>query len=78
MTDVIKEVNQLDLSPATEDDFKYLIKYKHGVNNWSPIVLRDETYTCVWWDCRNLTVSENRDIEDYEIIRNPNYKGNPA
>lgn len=74
-TDLAAE-NQLDLFPATADDFQYLIKYKYGNgNNWHPIVLQNETWTCIWWDCSDLSISETVHLEHYEIKPNPNYKG---
>lgn len=67
--------NQLDLFPATEDDFEYLINFKYGDSSWHPIVLQNEIYICIWWDCINLGVSNKGHLDNYEIIRNPNYKG---
>ena len=73
---VLAPEKQLDIFPATADDFEYLIKYKYGQGDWHPIVLQNETYTCVWWGCTDLSISETAHLEHYEIIRNPNYKGN--
>lgn len=78
MTDVIKEVNQLDLFPATADDFEYLIKYKYRQGDWHPIVLQNETYTCVWWNCEKIVCHITAALNHYEITRNPNYKCSPA
>lgn len=69
--------NQLDLFPATEDDFEYLIKYKYWTTtNWHPILLQNEHFFCVWWNCENLNINPKSQIKHYEIKSNPNYKGN--
>lgn len=74
MTDVIKEVNQLDLFPATANDFEYSIRY-NNYTDWHPIILENENYVCVWWDCLRVGLIQKEYLSNYEIKRNPDYKG---
>ena len=75
MTDVIKKVNQLDLFPATSNDFKYSLRYTDYNGTWHPIILENENYICAWWDCLQPQLIPKKHLSNYEIKRNPDYKG---